>query len=143
MTRPGQWAAIPARWVTVTALAVGAALSAAPAPGATARLLADLRRGASSSLAWSDVRQLTPIGDRSAINRAVNSMAYGDAPSFDAFMRLALPDLQKANAGMKHAVFISDGDPQAPSRSLLQSYIDGTTEVHPNTRYQAAPSAAT
>ena len=64
MTRPGPWAAIPARWVTVTALAVGAALSAAPAPGATARLLADLRRGAESSLEWSDVRQLTPIGDR-------------------------------------------------------------------------------
>lgn len=75
------------------------------------------------------VHPLSVIGDRTAINRAINSMAYGDAPSFDAFMRLALPDLQKANAGMKHAVFISDGDPQAPSRSLLQSYVDSKISV--------------
>lgn len=90
------------------------------------------------------VHPLSPIGDRIAINRAINSMAYGDAPSFDAFMRLALPDLQKANAGMKHAVFISDGDPAPPSRALLQAYIDAkisvsTVAVFPHSQSPTGP----
>ncbi|MBX3358305.1 MAG: VWA domain-containing protein [Phycisphaeraceae bacterium] len=68
------------------------------------------------------VWELQEVGSRAGVNRAISNMNYGDAPSFDAFMRLAIPALEKANAGLKHAIIISDGDPQAPSPALIGRY---------------------
>ncbi|MEW6357023.1 MAG: glutamine amidotransferase [Planctomycetota bacterium] len=45
----------------------------------------------------------------------------GDMPSFATTMTMARDGLASVNAALKHIVIISDGDPQPPSQSLMQS----------------------
>jgi uncharacterized membrane protein len=66
------------------------------------------------------VYPLSEVGNKSAITRAINSLTYGDMPSFDNITGMAVRKLKAADAGMKHIVIISDGDPQAPNAGLLQ-----------------------
>lgn len=75
------------------------------------------------------VHPLAELGNKSSIKRAINSLTFGDAPSFQDFLSLVLPDLQKIPAGAKHVVIVSDGDPAPPSQSLLQQYIDSKITV--------------
>ncbi len=67
------------------------------------------------------VHPLEPVGNKAAISRAINSLTYGDMPSFDNLISMAIKDLQKAQAGMRHIIIISDGDPQLLDRSLLST----------------------
>lgn len=76
----------------------------------------DWRQG----VAW--VHPLQEVGDGAAVRRAIQNLTFGDMPDFAPSMELALQGLAKANAGVKHAIIISDGDPQPPSRKLLQLY---------------------
>jgi len=71
--------------------------------------------------AWAFRMQLA--GDKSAPIAAARQMFVGDMPDFDAPMRLALEGLAKVSAGQRHAIIISDGDPQFTSRPLLEEYI--------------------
>jgi uncharacterized membrane protein len=62
---------------------------------------------------------LQPVGDKSAPIAAVRSMMVGDMPDFESSVGAAYEGLIKANAGQKHIIIISDGDPQPPSPALL------------------------
>lgn len=65
------------------------------------------------------VHPLSEVGNKAAITRAVNSLTFGDMPSFDNLLKMAYTDLNKAAAGAKHIIIISDGDPQLMNKGLL------------------------
>lgn len=67
------------------------------------------------------VYPMSPVGDKSAVKRAINQLTFGDMPSFDPSLQLALAGLRAAEAGQKHCIVISDGDPSL-SRSLLRQF---------------------
>jgi len=67
------------------------------------------------------VYPMSPVGDRTEVRRAINNLQFGDMPSFDPSLQLALAGLQNAAAGQKHCIIISDGDPSM-SRSLLRQF---------------------
>ena len=60
-------------------------------------------------------------GDGAAVKRAINNLTFGDMQSFDPTLRLTLQGLQAVDAGQKHCVIISDGDP-ALNRGILRSF---------------------
>lgn len=62
---------------------------------------------------------LQVVGDKSAAKAAVRSMMVGDMPDFHSSVQLAYQGLIGVNAGQRHIIIISDGDPQAPSPQLL------------------------
>ncbi len=65
------------------------------------------------------VHPLSEVGNKAAITRAINSLTYGDMPSFDNITAMVVNDLKRADAGMKHVIIISDGDPQPPNPGIL------------------------
>lgn len=67
------------------------------------------------------VYPMSPVGDRVAVKQAIQNLTFGDMPSFDPSLQLALSGLQNAAAGQKHCIVISDGDPSM-SRSLLRQF---------------------
>ncbi|CAN5840936.1 VWA domain-containing protein [soil metagenome] len=69
------------------------------------------------------IHPLSEVGDKSAALRSINSLTYGDAPSFDAMLGDAYKGLIKAAAGQKHVVVISDGDPQLTNAALLTDFV--------------------
>lgn len=88
--------------------------------------------------------RLSEVGNKSAIMRAVNSMTYGDAPSFDGMLQMAYDKLSVAQAGAKHIIVISDGDPSFTRKALLgqmrQARISiSTVLVFPHTRSTNGP----
>ena len=59
---------------------------------------------------------------------AARKMVIGDMPDFSSAMSLSQQGLAAINAGQKHVIVISDGDPQPPSRQLLDAFVnDGIT----------------
>ncbi|MGH7244570.1 MAG: VWA domain-containing protein [Phycisphaerales bacterium] len=72
---------------------------------------------------------LREVGDGSAIKRAINGLVFGDMPDFTPVVRLAYNGLVKANAGQKHVIIISDGDPQPPPTSLLQDFVNAKITI--------------
>jgi uncharacterized membrane protein len=68
------------------------------------------------------VYPLSEVGDKKAITSAIDRMQLGDMPDFGAPMQEAYAKLVKCNAGQKHVIIISDGDPQAPGGQLLDAY---------------------
>lgn len=72
---------------------------------------------------------LREVGDGSGIKRAINNLVFGDMPDFTPVVRLAYQGLMKANAGQKHVIIISDGDPQPPPASLLQDYVNAKITI--------------
>lgn len=75
---------------------------------------------------WAFPMQLA--GDKSAAISAAKGMTIGDMPAFAPSMELAHKGLMSVNAGQRHVIVISDGDPSPPSRTLLDKYVaDGVT----------------
>lgn len=68
------------------------------------------------------VHKMAPVGDGSAIKRSINTMTYGDMPDFNSVLELAYQGLKETEAGQRHVIMISDGDPAAPSNELLDRY---------------------
>lgn len=68
------------------------------------------------------VHPLVPLGDRVTIKQAINKLTFGDMQDFGPSLNLALNGLQNADAGQKHCIVISDGDPTL-SRSILQQFV--------------------
>ncbi len=68
------------------------------------------------------VHPLGPVGDGTAIKRSINSLQFGDMPDFAPSFQLALAGLKKAEAGQRHMIIISDGDPSMPPASLLDEF---------------------
>ena len=62
---------------------------------------------------------LKAAGDKSAPIAAIKQMEMGDMPDFGAPLQAAYDALAASDAGQKHIIIISDGDPQPPSPQLL------------------------
>ncbi len=65
------------------------------------------------------VYPLGPVGDKDKVVGAIEQMQMGDMPSLHNHLQMAYDALVKCNAGQKHVIAISDGDPQAASQQLL------------------------
>ncbi|MCD4823490.1 MAG: VWA domain-containing protein [Phycisphaerae bacterium] len=65
------------------------------------------------------VYPLGPLGDKKKAVAAVNQMQLGDMPDLAPYVRAAFKALKASNAGAKHIIIISDGDPSPPSPMLL------------------------
>ncbi|MCH2135529.1 MAG: hypothetical protein MK101_02985 [Phycisphaerales bacterium] len=63
---------------------------------------------------------LAPAGDKVAALQAAARLTFGDMPDFAPSMEDAVAALEAADAGQKHIVIVSDGDPQPPSVDLLE-----------------------
>jgi uncharacterized membrane protein len=68
-------------------------------------------------------------GDKQAALAATRQLVVGDTKDFGPLMQLAYDGLTSVNAGQKHVIIISDGDPSAPRSSILQAYIDAKITV--------------
>jgi hypothetical protein len=55
--------------------------------------------------------------------RAAGSLKYGDMPSFVPSMELAIDGIVGVEAGQRHMIIISDGDPQPPGSELLEQCV--------------------
>lgn len=98
---------------------------------------------------WSSgrVEWVHPIalkGDGVAVNQAIKSLTFGDMPDMAPSVQMAFDGLSAAQAGQKHAIIISDGDPSPPGRRLLQRYADAgitisTVGVFPHSGGPASP----
>ncbi|MBM4113132.1 MAG: VWA domain-containing protein, partial [Phycisphaerae bacterium] len=62
------------------------------------------------------------VGDKSGAIAAAKAMQVGDMPDFGPSFKLAYDALLTVKGGVKHAIVISDGDPQAPGASLLNDF---------------------
>lgn len=76
--------------------------------------------GFSGTTQW--VLPLSVVGDKSAANSAINRLQFGDMPDFDPTLNMALKALEGADAGIKHCIIISDGDPALRDRGLLRRF---------------------
>jgi uncharacterized membrane protein len=65
------------------------------------------------------VYPLGPVGDKKKITSAIEQMNMGDMPSLHAHLQAAYDALVQCDAGQKHVIVISDGDPTAPTPQLL------------------------
>ena len=70
------------------------------------------------------VHEMAPRGDGAAVRQAIKRLTFGDMPNMAPSVEMAYEGLAAAEAGQKHAIIISDGDPSPPSRALLQKYVD-------------------
>lgn len=75
--------------------------------------------GASSE--W--VHSLQPVGDGTRVKRAIQNLNFGDMPDFTPSLQLTYDALINCDAGQKHAIMISDGDPSLPPASLLDKFV--------------------
>jgi uncharacterized membrane protein len=69
------------------------------------------------------------VGDKRAALQATKTLTMGDMMAFAPSMKLALNGLTGTSAAQRHAIIISDGDPQPPSNQLLQSFVDNRITV--------------
>lgn len=75
------------------------------------------------------VHALQPIGDGTAVKRAIQNLTFGDMPDFRPSIELTLEGLINTNAGQKHVIIISDGDPTPPSTALLDRYVENRITI--------------
>ncbi|MBN1817171.1 MAG: VWA domain-containing protein [Sedimentisphaerales bacterium] len=68
------------------------------------------------------VYPLSEVGDKSKITSAIRGMTMGDMPDFGSHMQAAYNALLNVQAGAKHVIIISDGDPALPPLTLLNQY---------------------
>lgn len=71
---------------------------------------------------------LQEVGDKSAAIAAIKKMTMGDMPDFTPAMEMAVTALSNVG-GQRHVIIISDGDPQKPSRALLQKFVDNQITI--------------
>ena len=74
------------------------------------------------------VHPLSQLNDRSAIKQSINKLTFGDMQSFDPSLNLALAGLMNADAGQRHCIVISDGDPTL-SRSILTRFANAGISI--------------
>ena len=70
------------------------------------------------------VYPLKELGNKQAIIAAIQQMDMGDMPDFGSPMQAAFTALKASNAGQKHIIIISDGDPAPPSQQLIKQLQD-------------------
>jgi uncharacterized membrane protein len=94
------------------------------------------------------VHPLSEVGNKAAIKRSIASLTFGDMKVLDGLIEMAYKDLQKADAGARHMIIITDGDSQLQDRTWLAkckaARISITTVlVYPHERSANGPSAQT
>lgn len=90
------------------------------------------------------VHPISEVGNKSAVTRAINSLTFGDMPSFDNLLNMAYLGLSKADAGARHVIIISDGDPQLLDQTILSKcraarITISTVLVYPHNRAKSGP----
>ena len=73
--------------------------------------------------------KLTPAGDYEKLVPLINKATIGDMPSFANTMKLGVDALKASDAGMKHMIIISDGDPSPPPPPLLAEFKKSEVSV--------------
>jgi uncharacterized membrane protein len=66
---------------------------------------------------------LSKVGTKTDMGRKISGMNPGDMPSFQGPMEAAYQALLKSTASLKHLIVFSDGDPGAPTKSLVQDIV--------------------
>jgi uncharacterized membrane protein len=66
---------------------------------------------------------MTKVGNKKELGRLIAGMNQGDLPHFNGVMTRAYQGLKNSKANLKHMIVFSDGDPGAPSASLMQSIV--------------------
>jgi hypothetical protein len=76
---------------------------------------------------WDGIeRWLIPLaktGDKTRMRREIAGMNQGDLPSFEGVMSKAYEALAQSRASLKHMIVFSDGDPGAPSQTLMNKIL--------------------
>ncbi|EEF57278.1 VWA domain-containing protein [Pedosphaera parvula] len=72
---------------------------------------------------------MTKVKDKKALGRQIAGMNQGDLPSFQGVMTLAHEGLKKSHSNLKHIIVFSDGDPNAPSPSLMNDIVSDRITV--------------
>ncbi len=91
------------------------------------------------------VHPLSEVGNKTAVTRAMNALTYGDMQSFDGLIQMAYTALKNADAGARHMIIMSDGDPQLTNTGLLgmcraAKISISTVLVYPHERTANGPS---
>jgi uncharacterized membrane protein len=72
---------------------------------------------------------LQKVGKKSELARQIAGMNQGDLGSFQNIMAMAHDSLKKSTSNLKHIIVFSDGDPGAPTQSLMQSIVSDRITV--------------
>jgi len=72
---------------------------------------------------------LDKVGDKVEMGRQISGMNPGDMPDFEKPMEMAYDALSKSSANLKHMVIFSDGDPGAPSASLMDGIVNARITI--------------
>lgn len=75
------------------------------------------------------VHKIGPLGDKSQIKQAINRLTFGDMSDWTPALQVLLADMEKAEAGQKHCILISDGDPMRPPNSLLDKFKNANPPI--------------
>ncbi len=67
------------------------------------------------------VHPLSEVGDGAAVKRSINNLTFGDMKNFDPSFQLAVNGLGGVNAGQRHIIVITDGDPSGPSPAIVRA----------------------
>lgn len=98
------------------------------AVGALSRLdyVGIVEYGWQAGVDWTLPMQLK--GDGMAAQAAINKLVFGDMPDFDPSLELALKGLLATDAGQRHVIVISDGDPNLGA-AVLKKYQDNNVSI--------------
>jgi uncharacterized membrane protein len=69
------------------------------------------------------------LGDKSKIKQAINRLTFGDMTDWTPALQALLAGMEKAEAGQKHCILISDGDPMMPPVSLLDKFRNASPPI--------------
>lgn len=83
--------------------------------------------GTNQGVEW--VYPMSLVGDGTRVKQAIQTLQFGDMPDFTPSLELAYQALVKTDAGQRHVIMISDGDPQTPGTSLLDKFRDAKITV--------------
>jgi uncharacterized membrane protein len=73
---------------------------------------------------------MTKVGpNKPGLGQQIAGMNQGDLPSFQNVMSMAHQGLKKSTANLKHMIVFSDGDPGAPSQTLMQAIVGDRVTV--------------
>lgn len=75
------------------------------------------------------VYPLSHVNDRVGVRAAINNLSFGDLKQFEPILSQVCQALVQADAGQRHAIIISDGDPSGPSQGLIDKFIEAKITV--------------
>ncbi len=78
------------------------------------------------------------VGDKGRLRNLIRTIQPGDMPDFDRTLQMAHDGLMSTDAGLRHIVIISDGDPSRPAPALINKMKNAkitisTVVINPHT----------